>query len=79
MYVVEVRPNGVRTRMSKQGNEITLQKMALIVEDDFPVVFETMVRQPLSPGQYEMRLAFGTDRWGGLEINPFETEFKALK
>jgi hypothetical protein len=79
MFTVIIKSAAVRERTTQKGNILKIQKMALECGDDFPVVFEQVVDQAHAPGRYGFEPQFRVDRFGGLELNPFEINLTPIK
>jgi hypothetical protein len=77
--VVEVKSAVLRTRELEGGRKLHLQKMALLQDNDFPVVFEAVVDQAYTPGRYAYVPTFRSSRFGSLELNPYELNLEPLK
>lgn len=77
--IIEVKSSVIRTRDLEGGKKLHLQKMALLVDNDFPVVFEAVVDKPYAPGRYAYLPSFRSSRFGSLELNPYELNMEPIK
>jgi len=78
-FIIEVKSSVVRTRDLEGGKKLHLQKMALLQENDFPVVFEAVVDAAYAPGRYRYVPSFRSSRFGSLELNPYELNMEPMK
>jgi len=72
---IEVRSLETRVQNTKGGKTLHWQKVGLLQEDQFPLVFEVFLPEgrPLPLGQHQINLAYRADQWNSLQVDPFNS------
>lgn len=76
---IEVRSLETRVQDTKAGKRLTWQKVGLLQKDQFPLVFEVFLPEgrPYPLGVHKIHLAFKTDTWNSLQVDPFNSKVEA--
>lgn len=75
-----IKSAATREETTSKGTVLQKQQAAIETGRDFPLVFELTVQRPYAPGRYAFAVeSFRVNRFGGLELNPYDLALVPIK